>query len=78
MEHELDSQKAEFYEELTSLMKSAALVKIHGWSRAKSQVSIIDLIKAHNYSVESYTILNVAKLKPRSSGSVLQETAPSR
>ena len=62
MEYELDFEKPEFQEELIALMGKGAIVKIYGWSRAKDQLSIRELIKQHNYGVETYTILNCARL----------------
>ncbi len=65
MEHELDPQKPTFYEELNAFLESASIVKIYNWSRAKGQTPILDLIKEHDYKVETYTILNFARLTPR-------------
>jgi hypothetical protein len=62
MEYELDYEKPEFQEDLIALMGKAAIVKIYGWSRAKDQLSVRELIKQHNYAVEAYTVLNFAKL----------------
>jgi hypothetical protein len=67
MEHELDYQKPTFYDELNALLKSASVVKISGWSRAKDQASVLGLIKEHNYKVETYTVLNFARLTPNRS-----------
>ena len=64
MEHDLDYQKPNFYEDLNPLLKGGFVVKIHSWSRAKDQVSLLDLIKEHNYRVEVYTVMNFAKLMP--------------
>ena len=68
MEHELDSQKPAFTEKLTALMETASIVKIYGWSRAKEERAVIDLIKKHEYTIESYSILNFAKLLPGPNG----------
>jgi hypothetical protein len=64
MEYELNYEKPEFQEELNALMVKASVVKVYGWSRAKGQASVLDLIKRHNYAVQSYTTLNFAKLIP--------------
>ena len=64
MEHELDYQKPNFYEDLDPLLKRGSIVKIHSWSRAKDQAALLGLIKEHNYKVEIYTLMNFAKLMP--------------
>jgi hypothetical protein len=64
MEYELDSQKPKFCEELQILMKSAHIVKIHGWSRARDHASVLGLIKEYHYKVQPYSILNFAILMP--------------
>jgi hypothetical protein len=64
MEHELDYKKEHFYEDLNLLLQSGSIVKIHSWSRAKDQASLLGLIKAHNYKIEAYTFMNFAKLMP--------------
>jgi hypothetical protein len=64
MEHELDYQKPNFYEELSPLLKNGSIVNIYGWSRAKDQASLADLIKEHDYKVQPYTFMNFAKLMP--------------
>ena len=64
MEHDLDYQKPNFYEDLNPLLKGGFVIKIYSWSRAKDQVSLLDLIKEHNYRVEVYTFMNFAKLMP--------------
>ena len=64
MEHELDYQKPGFYENLDPLLKSGSIVTIYSWSRAKEQMSLLGLIKEHNYKVETYTLMNFAKLIP--------------
>lgn len=64
MEHELDQEQPGFQQALTSLMESASRVKVYGWSRARQEPFVVDLIKKHNYAIEAYTILNCAKLKP--------------
>jgi hypothetical protein len=65
VEHELDYKKERFYEDLNPLLKSGSVVKIYSWSRAKDQASLLDLIKEHNYRIESYTLMNFAKLMPK-------------
>jgi hypothetical protein len=65
MEHELDYQKEGFYEDLNPLLKSGSIVKIYSWSRAKDQASLLGLIKEHNYTVQTYTVMNFAKLTPK-------------
>ena len=64
MEHDLDYQKPNFYEDLNPLLKGRFIVKVYSWSRAKDQVSLLELIKEHNYKVEVYTLMNFAKLMP--------------
>lgn len=71
MEHELDYQSPNFYNELIVLLKSAALIKVLNWGRAKEQTSLQALVKQHNYQVEAYTILNYAKLRPHAPGTLL-------
>jgi hypothetical protein len=67
MEHELSYGKPNFDAELVAFLKSASVVKVASWSRAKDQAAILAIIKEHNYRVEEYTILNYAKLMPNGS-----------
>ena len=71
MEHDLDYQKPNFYEDLNPLLKGEFVVKIHSWSRAKDQVPLLDLIKEHNYKIEVYTVMNFAKLMPNRSAAII-------
>jgi hypothetical protein len=77
MEHELDYQKANFYEDLNPLLKSGSVVKIYSWSRAKDQGPLIGLVKEHNYKIEVYTFMNFAKLMPNPRAAiVVQKLTP--
>ena len=73
MEHDLDYQEPNFYENLNPLLKERFVVKIHSWSRAKDQVSLLDLIKEHNYKLEVYTMMNFAKLMPNHPATTVQK-----
>jgi hypothetical protein len=75
MEHDLDYQTANFYEELNPLLKSGSIVKIFSWSRAKNQTSLLGLIKEHNYRIEVYTLMNFAKLLPNPSPASVSQKA---
>ena len=72
MEHDLDYQKPNFYEDLNPLLKGEFVVKIHSWRRAKEQVPLLALIKEHNYKIEVYTVMNFAKLMPNRSARIVQ------
>ena len=64
MEYELNYEGPEFQKSLCALMDKASIVKVYGWSRAKDQRSVHDLIKQHDYRIQAYTTLNFAKLIP--------------
>ena len=76
MEHELDSQAPKFEQELTTLLATASIVKVYGWSRAKDQSVVIELIKKHGYAVVVYSFFNFAKLHPKSNSGAKPSEAP--
>jgi hypothetical protein len=76
MEHELDYQNTNFYDQLNPLLKEGSVVKVAGWSRAKGEAALLGLIKEHNYRVEIYTFLNFARLSPNPRPSLEQKPIP--
>ena len=54
-----------FETELSTLLANRSIVKVYGWSRAKDQPAVLSLIKQHDYTLQTYTILNYATLSPK-------------